>query len=66
MPTFDSMEVVKSGIPALICFVAFLYCCWMVYRSRNAYFPVDKSYKVEVTVHGPDGEIIKPIARAPR
>jgi hypothetical protein len=38
----------------------------MVHRSRNSYFPPDTSYKVEVTVHGPDGKIIKPIARAPR
>jgi hypothetical protein len=38
----------------------------MVHRSRSSYFPLDTAYKVEVTVHGPDGEIIKPIARAPR
>jgi hypothetical protein len=38
----------------------------MVHRSRASYFPPDTSYKVEVTVHGPDGNVIKPIARAPR
>ena len=56
----------KAKVPAVICFVVFLYCCWMVHRSRNSYFPPDTSYKVEVIVHGPDGEIIKPIARAPQ
>jgi len=44
----------------------FLYCCWMVHRSRTSYFPPDTTYKVEVTVTGPDGKIIKSIARAPR
>jgi hypothetical protein len=38
----------------------------MVHRSRHSYFPPDTTYKVEVTVHGPDGQIIKPIARAHR
>jgi hypothetical protein len=36
----------------------------MVYRSRSSYFPLNTSYKVEVTVTGPDGQIIKPIRRA--
>ncbi len=56
----------KATVPALIGFAVFLYCCWMVHRSRHSYFPPDTTYKVEVTVTGPDGKIIKPIARAPR
>jgi hypothetical protein len=38
----------------------------MIHRYRTSYFPPDTTYKVEVTVHGPDGAVIKPIARAPR
>ena len=55
----------KAAIPAALCFVSLLYCCWRVHRSRGDFDP-DKGYKVEVVVHGPDGQIIPPIARAPR
>jgi hypothetical protein len=39
----------------------------VVHRARNSYFPLNTADKVEVTitVTGPDGKIIKPIARAP-
>jgi hypothetical protein len=57
---------VKASVPAAISFAVLLYCCWMVHRSRSSYFPPDTTYKVEVTVTGPDGKIIKPIARVPR
>jgi hypothetical protein len=38
----------------------------MIHLGRTSYFLADTSYKVEVTVQGPDGEIIKPIAHAPQ
>jgi hypothetical protein len=58
---------VRASIPAYGCMVALLYCCWVVHRARNSYFPLNTADKVEVTitVTGPDGKIIKPIARAP-
>jgi hypothetical protein len=39
----------------------------MVHQARSSYFPLNEADKVEVTitVTGPDGKIIKPIARAP-
>ncbi len=57
----------RASIPAYACIVALLYCCWVVHRARNSYFPLNSVDKVEVTitVTGPDGKIIKPIARAP-
>jgi len=58
---------VRASIPAYTCLVALLYCSWMLYRARNSYFPLNAGDKVEVTitVTGPDGQIIKPVARAP-
>jgi hypothetical protein len=47
--------------------MALLYCCWTAYRARKSYFPLNSADKVKVTitVRGPDGEIIEPIARDP-
>jgi hypothetical protein len=58
---------VRATVPAYICLVALLYCCWMFHRARNSYFPLNSVDKVvvTVTVTGPDGKIIQPIARLP-
>jgi len=58
---------VRALIPAYGCLIALLYCCWVVHRASSSYFPLNSESKVEVTitVTGPDGKIIKPIARAP-
>ncbi|HLK66303.1 MAG TPA: hypothetical protein VKU19_22870 [Bryobacteraceae bacterium] len=57
----------RASILAYGCLFGLLYCTWMLYRARNSYFPLNSEDKVEVTitVTGPDGRIIKPIARAP-
>ena len=55
----------KAKLPALVCFVAILYCGWRIYR-REAEFIESQKYKVEITVTGPDGQVIRPIARAPK
>jgi hypothetical protein len=58
---------VRAKIPAYVCLFALLYCSWMVHQARSSYFPLNSEDKVEVTitVTGPDGRVIKPIARAP-
>jgi hypothetical protein len=59
--------LVRATIPAYVFLVVTLYCCWRVHLARSSYFPLNSADKVEVTitVTGPDGKIIKPIARAP-
>jgi hypothetical protein len=57
---------VKTIIPAVIGLYIFAHSCWMIHRGRSSYSPPNTTYKVEITVTGPDGQIIKPIARAPR
>jgi hypothetical protein len=61
-------EIVKTpvqiAVPA-ICFAAFGYLAWQVHRAGGD-FHLDPGYKVEIIVHGPDGEIIPAIGRAPR
>jgi hypothetical protein len=58
---------VRATVPAYLCLIAIVYCSWELYRARNSYFPLNSQSKVEVTVTvtGPDGRVIKPIARAP-
>jgi hypothetical protein len=53
----------KSWLPASVCFAVLLYSCGMVYLARRSYFPAGSSYKVEVTVTGPDGAVIPPVER---
>jgi len=50
---------VKSAIPAFVCLAGLLVCSWKLYRFRPQSQP---HYKVEITVHGPDGKTI-PIVR---
>jgi len=49
---------VKANIPAAICLVVLVYCCWMLYRSKHVSILQDPETRVEITVHGPDGGII--------
>lgn len=48
----------RAWIPAAICLSVFLYSSWAVYLAKRSYFPLGSSYKVEVTVTGPDGKVI--------
>jgi hypothetical protein len=53
----------RAWIPAAICFAVFLYSCRTVYLAKRSYFPPGSSYKVDVTVTGPDGKVIPPVER---
>ena len=57
----------KATIAGYLCLIAMVYCCWMVHRAQKSYFPLNSADKVQVTVTvtGPDGKIIEPIARDP-
>jgi hypothetical protein len=55
----------KASIPATACLIALLYCNWRLVQAKHSYFPPGAHYKVDVTVHGPDGEIIPPVAPSP-
>jgi hypothetical protein len=55
----------RARIPAVACLIALLYCNWRLYQAKHSYFPPGAHYKVEVTVTGPDGEIIPAVARRP-
>lgn len=55
----------KAAIPAVCVFIAFGYIAWQVSRVGGE-FRLDRGYKVEIVVHGPDGTIIPAIGRAPR
>ena len=49
------MESVKAIVPALLCMAGLLVCSWQLYRFRPLSTP---HYKIEITVHGPDGTTI--------
>jgi hypothetical protein len=53
---------VKANLPAAVCFLALLYCCWELYRSKQ--ITVLQEDRVVITVHGPDGSIIEPVGPA--
>ncbi len=55
----------RAWIPAAICLGVFVYCSWMLYLAKRSYFPPGSSYKVEVTVTGPDGKVIPAVEQAP-
>ena len=52
----------KATIPAAVCFLALVYCCWELYRSKHR--SVLAEDRVVITVHGPDGSIIEPVGPA--
>ena len=56
------MEGVKANIPAAICFVALVYCCWELVRSQHK--SILEEDRVVITVHGPNGTIIEPVGPA--
>jgi hypothetical protein len=53
---------VKATIPAAVCFVALVYCCWELYRSKHK--SILQEDQVVITVHGPNGTIIEPVGPA--
>jgi hypothetical protein len=54
----------KAIIPCFLALVVLLHCCWMIHRIRTD-FLFDKKFRVEITVYGPDGNVIPAIGRAP-
>jgi hypothetical protein len=52
------LDLLRAWIPAAICFAFFVYSCRIIYMAKRSYFPPGSSYKVEVTVTGPDGAVI--------
>ena len=52
----------KARVPAAVCFVALLYCCWLVYRRPKPDPGV--VYNVEITVIGQDGKVIPAVRPA--
>ena len=50
-----TIESVKATVPALVCLAGMLVCSWKLYRFRPGATP---HYKIEITVHGPDGKTI--------
>jgi len=55
----------KAAVPAVCGFAVFGYIAWQVSRAGGD-FRLDREYKVEIVVHGPDGTIIPAIGRAPK
>lgn len=53
----------KAWIPAVVCFAFFVYSWRSIHVARRSYFPPGSTYKVEVTVHGPDGQVIPAVER---
>ena len=48
----------RAWIPAILCFLVFIYSCRTVYIVKHSYFPPEAHYKIDITVTGPDGEVI--------
>lgn len=48
----------RIWLPVAICLLVFVYSLRGIYVSKRSYFPLGTSYKVEVTVTGPDGKVI--------
>jgi len=55
----------KAVVPTFCCFAVFAWLAWQIHGAGGE-FRLDKGYKVEIVVHGPDGKIIPAIGRAPR
>jgi hypothetical protein len=53
----------KAFVPAFCCFAAFGYFAWKVHRGGGD-FQLERGYKVEIVVHGPDGKVIPIVGRA--
>jgi hypothetical protein len=49
--------LVKSLIPVLGCVIGLCYCTWRIHQNKYAVH-----FRVEITVHGPDGRVIPAIA----
>ena len=61
--------MLKAKIPAAVCLLVLIYCCWALVQSNRKSVLEDPKTTVEITVHGPDGSIIPavgPIHPAPQ
>jgi hypothetical protein len=54
----------KAIVPCFLCLVVLLHCCWTIHRAQTD-FLFNKKFHVEITVYGPDGNVIPAIGRAP-
>jgi hypothetical protein len=50
----------KANVPAFLCLIVLLHCCWVIYH-RDSERLAESKYKVEITVYGPDGKVIPAI-----
>jgi hypothetical protein len=57
--------MLKPALPLVVCALLILYCGWMFHFRRTPFVPRDPTATVEITVRGPDGEVIPPVRRAP-
>jgi hypothetical protein len=56
----------QAAIPAIICAMGMLYCCFQVQRtSKSRFLEPDVTYQVDVVVHPPEGVVIKTTPRKP-
>jgi hypothetical protein len=49
----------KASVPVVVGLIVFSICSWRVHQE--AVNRLEKTDSVEITVYGPDGEIIRPI-----
>jgi hypothetical protein len=61
----QAVREMKAILPAIFGLATLLCCCWNLYRKNIDFLPNQKD-KVEVTVIGPDGQVIRPVAAAPK
>ena len=54
----------KASLPTF-CFGAFAWLAWQIHGAGGE-FRLERGYKVDIVVHGPDGKIIPAIGRVPR
>jgi len=66
---YDEAGIVRTSpkaiVPVACCFAAFGYIGWQIAHAGGD-FRLDRGYKVEIVVHGPDGKIIPAIGQAPK
>lgn len=55
----------KAFVTPVCCFAAFGYMGWRLSHSGGE-LRLDKGYKVDIVVKGPDGKVIPAIGRAPK
>jgi hypothetical protein len=53
------VRAMKASVPVVVGLIVFSICSWRVHQE--AVNRLEKTDSVEITVYGPDGEIIRPI-----